>query len=104
MVMTNPILLGITCGIVINLSGISVWTPVLAMLDMLGQVALGVSLLALGAGLSLRLAMKPSRELSAGVIGKLLVTPLVMFALASWMGVDGIALTVLMICASYRQR
>ncbi len=100
MVASNPIIWGIIIGILVNRSGIAPWQPIMSMLDLLGQVALGVSLLALGAGLSLKAAMKPSRELSAGLFGKLLLTPLVMFAWASWLGVSGTALAVLMICAS----
>lgn len=99
-VLGNPILLGVVCGVVIKLSGVNVWSPLLSMIDLLGDVALGVSLLALGAGLSLKLAMRPSKELAAGVIGKLIITPVVMFAWAYWMGVSGIALTVLMISAA----
>ncbi len=100
MVIGNPIIWGIVIGMLANLTGITPYQPILAMLELLGQVALGLSLLALGAGLSLRAAMKPSRELSAGVVGKLLVTPLVMFAWASWLQVEGSALIVLLICAA----
>ncbi len=100
MVISNPIIWGIIIGLVINLANLPVWQPLVSMLDLLGQVALGASLLALGAGLSLRAAMKPSRELSAGVLGKLLLTPLVMFGWASWLGVSGTALAVLMVCSA----
>ena len=98
-VIINPIIIGITAGLVINLAGVPVWPPVMAVLDLLGRAALGLSLLALGAGLSLQAALRPSRELVAGVLGKLVLTPAVTAGFAIWFGVSGMAFSVLMVSA-----
>ncbi len=96
----NPIIWGVLGGFAINLSGITVWDPVMTFLDLLGRAALGASLLALGAGLSLKAAMRPSKELLIGVIGKLFITPLVALGWALVFGVNGLALSVLLVGAS----
>lgn len=97
---TNPIIWGVLSGFAINLSGIAVWDPVMTVLDLLGRAALGTSLLALGAGLSLKAALKPSKELLIGVIGKLAITPLVVIGWALVFNVSGLALAVLVVGAS----
>ena len=99
-IITNPIIWGVMTGFAINLSGITVWDPVMTMLDLLGRAALGTSLLALGAGLSLKAALKQSRELLLGVIGKLFITPLVAIGWALVFKTSGLALSVLLVGAS----
>jgi len=99
-ILINPIIWGVVSGTVINLLGIPVWDPFMTILDLLGRSALGASLLVLGAGLSLKAALKPSKELLVGVIGKLVMTPLAMAGWALVFGIDGMAFSVLMVCAS----
>ncbi|HFC04661.1 MAG TPA: AEC family transporter, partial [Rhizobiales bacterium] len=96
----NPIIWGVLSGFAINLAGVAVWDPIMTILDLLGRAALGTSLLALGAGLSLKAALKPSKELLIGVVGKLLITPLVAVGWALVFGVDGLALSILLVGAS----
>jgi predicted permease len=95
----NPILWGCVVGMVVNFANIPVWDPVLTFLDLLGRAALGISLLALGAGLSLRAALKPSPVVGVAVAGKLILVPLIMFGFAVLFGVTGDALVILMISA-----
>lgn len=95
----NPILWGCVVGMVVNFANIPVWDPVLTFLDLLGRAALGISLLALGAGLSLRAALKPSPVVGVAVVGKLILVPLIMFGFAMLFGVTGDALIILMISA-----
>lgn len=95
----NPILWGCIVGIVINFASIPVWDPVLTFLDLLGRAALGISLLALGAGLSLRAALKPSPVVGVAVVGKLVLVPIVMFGFSVLFGVTGDAFIILMISA-----
>ena len=99
-VLVNPIIWGVSFGLVINLSQTSVWQPVMTLFDLLGRAALGTSLLALGAGLSLKAALRPSPELYVGVIGKLILTPAIMMGWALWYGINGLPLAVLIVCAS----
>ena len=100
LVAKNPIVVSIAIGLLINLLGITLWQPIVSGLDLLGRASLGLSLLAVGAGLSVSALIKPSRELAAGVIGKLLISPAVMLALALLFGVSGLTLSILMLCAA----
>ncbi len=99
-VATNPIILSIILGALINVSGINVWPPIVDMLDLIGRGALGLSLLTVGAGLSLAAALRPSKELIVGLIGKLAISPAVMIGCALLFGVSGLQLSVLVICAA----
>lgn len=99
-VLMNPIIWGIGFGIAVNLGQLALWTPLMSLLDLLGRAALGASLLALGAGLSLKAALKPSRELVVGLLGKLVMTPLIMAGWAIGFGISGLSLSVLMVCAA----
>ncbi|MCF6272164.1 MAG: AEC family transporter [Rhodobacteraceae bacterium] len=96
----NPLIWGIGLGLAINASGINVWPTMLSTLDLLGRAALGMSLLALGAGLSLKAAMRPSKELLIAVVGKLLFTPLVMLSVGYAFGITGLERDVLLIAAA----
>ena len=94
----NPLIWGIGMGLALN--GVVVWPPVMGALDLLGRSALGMSLLTLGAGLSLKAALHPSKEMLIGIVGKLLFTPLVMMSVAYAFGVTGLERDVLLIAAS----
>ncbi|KKJ78386.1 hypothetical protein WH95_03595 [Kiloniella litopenaei] len=99
-IVVNPLLWGVLTGLVLNLLDVAVWEPAMTMADLLGRAALSMSLLALGAGLSLKAALRPSRELLVGLIGKLMLTPAVMAGWALWFGISGLSFSVLMVCAS----
>ncbi len=100
MVAKNPIIISIAIGLLLNYMQITMWPPIISTLDLTGRAAMGTSLLAVGAGLSIKALFKPSKELLAGVIGKLFISPLVMLGLALLFGVTGMALSVLVLCAS----
>lgn len=100
LILKNPIIWGITIGLLVNFSGVNLWSPIISTLDLLGRAALGASLLVLGAGLSIKAALNPSKELVIGVIGKLLFTPLVMVSVGYLFGLRGLELDVLLICAA----
>lgn len=99
-IVVNPLLWGVLSGLILNLLNVNVWEPAMTMADLLGRAALSMSLLALGAGLSLKAALNPSRELLVGLIGKLLLTPAVMAGWGLWFGISGLSFSVLMVCAS----
>ena len=99
-IVRNPIIWGVAIGLFVNLAAIPVWPPILSTLDLIGRAALGASLLALGAGLSLKAAMRPSLAVLLGVAGRALVMPAIMLAVALLLGVSGLELSVLMICAA----
>jgi malonate transporter len=87
-------------GVGVNLSGITLWRPVLDSFDLLGRAALGTSLLTIGAGLSLAAALNPSVNVVVAVVGKLIISPMVMLFIAHWFGVTGLPLSILVLCAA----
>lgn len=99
-VFKNPLIWGIGLGLLVNALGMQPWPAVMDTLDLLGRSALGMSLLALGAGLSLQAALRPSREMLIGIVGKLLFTPLVMMSVAYAFGITGLERDVLLIAAA----
>jgi len=96
----NPLIQGCAIGLAINLLGISLWQPLQTLLDILGRAALGAGLLAVGAGLRVRHALKPSREIWLSAALKLVLTPLVSALAALMFGLTGEAFEIAMICAS----
>ncbi len=96
----NPLLWGIFMGIFIKLSGIELPDTIFTTLDLLGSAALGVSLLALGAGLSWKAMKKSGKEVILAVIMRLIVTPAIASLLAIMLGVEGIQFVIVVVAAS----
>lgn len=99
-IVTNPIIWGIIVGLSFNFGELTLWTPLMDSLDLLGRAALGASLLALGAGLKICQALRPSRELVISVIGKLWLMPTVMFFFGIANGLTGDELSILLVCGA----
>ncbi len=99
-VVRNPIIWGALIGLSINFSGLGLWEPVHTTLDLLGRAALGAGLLAVGAGLRIKSALKPSLLVWTGVVSRLVVTPLLVVLLAWTTGLSGEAFEAAMICAA----
>jgi predicted permease len=99
-VFRNPIIWGATAGLAINFSGFGLWDPIATMLTLLGNAALGAGLLAVGAGLRVKAALRPSLLVWTGAICKLVLTPALVFLLAWMTGLKGEAFEVAMICAA----
>ncbi len=100
MVLLNPLIWGCLIGLTINLLEIPVWGPVLTLLDLLGRAALGAGLLCVGAGLRVRHALKPSAEVWVGVMMKLVAMPLFVAAWSMALGIAGMALQAMIVCAA----
>lgn len=77
----NPIILGILAGLVISLSGITLPSPIFKAVDMLASASAQVALFVIGGGL-VGLKLKGLRvDMARIVSGKLLLHPLMIFAL-----------------------
>ena len=100
MVLLNPLIWGCMVGLTINLLEIPVWNPIMTLLDLLGGAALGAGLLCVGAGLRVRHALKPSREVWVGVVMKLVAMPVLVAALAVTFGITGLAFQTVIVCAA----
>ncbi len=96
----NPLLWGIISGILIKLSGIRLPDTAFAILDLLGSAALGVSLLALGAGLSWKAMKTSGPEVVFSSIMRLLFTPALATVIALALDVQGIQFVIIVISAS----
>lgn len=81
-IMRNPLVLGCAAGLALNLSGVELPQGVLSPLDWLGQGALAVGLLTVGAGIELRRLWQTDAALWIAVTLRLLVCPLLFLLLA----------------------
>jgi len=99
-VITNPLIIAALVSIVINVLGIPIYDPLYAALDLMARAALGMGLLLVGAGLVISDALKPKPMVLLPTALKLILFPLVTYALATALGVTGMPLTVMVLGAS----
>ncbi|WP_221931968.1 AEC family transporter [Paracoccus sp. M683] len=81
-IMRNPLVLGCAAGLILNLSGVSLPAAVLAPLDWLGQGALAVGLLTVGAGIEVRRLWKSDPAMWTAVAMRLIACPVLFLLLA----------------------
>ena len=86
MIAKNPLVQACFLGIAINLSGVPLPAPITQTLDLIGRAALGVGLLAVGAGIDPARLLRNSSALWLGVLLRLVLCPALFLALAFWMG------------------
>jgi predicted permease len=98
----NPLFLSTFAALLWNLGGLGVTPSVGAFLGRLGEAAIALGLLAVGAALKLRGALGPSGRVAAGyfLIVKLLAMPLIALAVARQIGLVGIHFDVVMMFAA----
>ena len=99
-VATNPFIIAIMLGIVVRLIGTGLYGPVDQALDLVARAALGMGLLAIGAGLRPGDMVSPRQALWLPVVIKLVVFPAVTIALALAFGLRGVELHYLALCAA----
>lgn len=85
-IIRNPLVLGCVIGLLLNLSGVDLPGWVLAPLDWLGQGALAVGLLSVGAGIEIRRLWQSDAAMWIGVAMRLVMCPLLFFATALAIG------------------
>jgi predicted permease len=78
MIWREPFLIAAALGVAISLSGVTVWSPLMAATKLLGDIALGLMIFSLGVRLS---SAKPGAMLGIGMIGAI-VTPVTGMLLA----------------------
>lgn len=99
-IITNPLILGSVAGGIVNLGHIPVPLPITDTLALLGQAALPLILLSVGAGLSFTTMRARPRLLALSVFLKLMIGPLVFYGVGKAMGLEGIPLTILLLTGS----
>lgn len=81
-ILRNPLVLGCVAGLLLNLSGLDLPPWLMAPLDWLGQGALAVGLLTIGAGIQIRRLWQSDPAMWTGVAMRLLLCPALFLALA----------------------
>ncbi|WP_417492750.1 AEC family transporter [Maricaulis sp.] len=99
-IITNPLILGSVAGGVVNLAHIPVPAALIDTLTLMGQAALPLILLSVGAGLNFTTLRARPRLLALSVFLKLMIGPLVFYGVGKAMGLEGIPLTILLLTGS----
>lgn len=99
-ILRNPFVFSSLGGVAWQMTGLQLPAMAGTVLDMIGRGALGLALLAVGAGLQLGDAIPGWRPVAAAVVLKLMAMPLLMAGALMLMGVDGQAFAVAMLCAA----
>jgi malonate transporter len=95
---TNPFIVSTLAGLALNVLALPMPRAITLSLDILGQCALGTGLILVGAGLRLQDLQRPSAALILAVGARLLVAPLIGYALARLLGLQGAHLAVVVLC------
>jgi malonate transporter len=97
---TNPFILSIGAGVVLNVSGLALPSTVDDTLEIFSRAALPIGIICVGAGLDLGSLRRPGPALTLGTFLRPVFMPLLAFAFASLFGVTGPALAVVVIASS----
>lgn len=86
----NPLVQACVIGLTLNLSGVSLPVPIAEGLDMIGRGALGVGLMAVGAGISLRRLTQLNWRVCLGAFMRPILASAVFVMLGLVMGLSGV--------------
>ena len=97
-IVTNPLIIGCAVGLGLNWTG----TPDILFdtIDIIGKGGLGLTLLAVGAGLRLDQMAADKLLVAIGVLTRLIGMPLIVIAMASIIGLEGLPRTVAIIAGA----
>jgi malonate transporter and related proteins len=96
----NPLILASFAGLALSLADIAIPATLSQMADILGRGSLALGLLTVGAGLSLKSVGTHARGLVLASLAKLVLAPLLVWAIGRWIGLDPMALSVAVIFAA----
>lgn len=82
-ILQNPLVIGCAIGLLINLTGMDLPGPLLSAVDLVARAALGIGVLAVGAGIALNRLVNTSWQVWLGVTLRLVLVPLVFVVLAA---------------------
>lgn len=97
-IITNPLIIGCIVGMALNWTGMP--DIVFNTIDIIGSGGLGLTLLAVGAGLRLDLIAGDKLLLAVGVLIRLIGMPLMVIFVASLVGLEGLPRTVAVIAGA----
>lgn len=99
-ILTNPMIIGSVLGVLVNLTGIRIYAPLMQTVEFVADTSLSLGLIMVGAGLKLADALKPRPLALLPVALKLLFMPLVMTGTAYVLGLRGEQLLTIAMGAS----
>ncbi|MGY0216454.1 AEC family transporter [Endozoicomonadaceae bacterium StTr2] len=99
-VVTNPLIVSCFIGGGLNYAGVTIWPPVEKTLAILSSAALPLGLLSVGVGLHLEQIRSARLEIIVASVFKLLVFPAVVMVTGNFLGVEGLALAILVLFAA----
>lgn len=97
---TNPLILASLAGLAIRLLPNGLYDPINETLDLVARAALGMGLIAIGAGLKLEDLATSRFSVWLPVVLKLVVFPVLLIGLAIGFGITGLQLSYLALCAA----
>lgn len=97
---TNPFILGIFTGLAIQASDVTVPATLVSVLNLIGDGALGIALLSVGAALRFSLLAGNFKPIAAAVVLKMAIVPLFMAFYCYLFGVEGLPRTVAILAGS----
>ena len=86
---TNPFNVAIIAGLAVNFLGLPVPSALMATLNMVGQAALPVGIICIGAGLDLSSLRRPGPALTLGSFMRPIISPALGYGFAALLGLDG---------------
>ena len=93
----NPLIIACVAGIIVNVSGLGLATPLVTFFDLLGSAAPAVGLICVGAGLDIAAARAGRSWVGLSAVLKLVAMPLIALGFAQALGMTGPAAYVLVI-------
>ncbi len=99
-IVKNPLIMGCLVGGFLNFFGISLFTPLEKTLGILSSAALPLGLLSVGVGLHLSQIKEAKLELILALFIKLIIYPFIIYLIGVYLGVQGLALAVLVVFGS----
>ncbi|WJR67283.1 AEC family transporter [Neorhizobium sp. CSC1952] len=99
-VISNPQIVSSALGVAVNLLGIPIYEPLMVAVGLVAQASLSLGLIAVGAGLKVRDAVRPRPMVLVGTAIKLIVFPVVMIGIATLVGIGGQPLVLLALSAA----
>lgn len=96
----NPLIIAITCGFIVNGSGIHLHEVVLDSANYLGQMVLPLALICIGGALDLRQLRRIDQAALVASVWKLILSPIAAIVIAMSLGVRGEPLAIIFLLAA----
>ncbi|MBY4677942.1 AEC family transporter [Marinobacterium arenosum] len=96
--LSNPLIAGCLVGLALNLSGIGLGGAALSFFDLMGQAALPIGLMVVGASLQLERLKGNWEVIYTASLVQLLLKPVLALAAVAWFGLGGALAAALVLC------